>query len=341
MDRTKISVIIVAHDRKDFLKQAVSSVLNQSLSRDFFEVHVIKNFSDSSIDSFLQENGVLSHLTKNVPVGSKYALGITASANEVVCFLEDDDQFSQNKLEFIQSKFSNEPDLGYIRHGFIPIGKDGTVLTDNKLDIHSDMGFESPYYDEKLGDMFKNKTGDLSSCICIRKSILVDSLTMLSNISSVADKFFLISSLSDTYKISSINNKLTLYRIHESMSNTFLSPENSLMKEKDYLKNSVEDYSVMTRLTNAQTIGKFLQNIINNNQVITFLLEGGVDRLVPLEKSVDRLRYLKKKFLTKNNFILTLFSIIYVFSPFAASRYYTKIRKGFHARRIRHSNNKV
>jgi glycosyltransferase involved in cell wall biosynthesis len=39
-----ISVIITAHNRKEFLKEAIQSALNQTLERSNYEILVIKNF---------------------------------------------------------------------------------------------------------------------------------------------------------------------------------------------------------------------------------------------------------------------------------------------------------
>lgn len=335
----RISVIIVAHDRRVFLLQAVNSVLNQSLSRELFEVLVIKNFTDKRIDAFLHDNGVKSHLCENIPVGSKYALGATESTNEVLCFLEDDDQYRPDKLEFVLDKFSSDPDLGYLRHGYIPIGSEGNALFDKNPDINDRMEFKPPYTEDKLVEMLKFRVGDLSSCICMRKSLLSDSINLLNKISAVPDKFFLISSLSDNYKIYSLGDKMTLYRIHESMSNTFLSPENSLTREKGYLEASIKDYSEIMKLAGAQKIKSALQNILNNNQQIIFLLDGGVVRSLPLQKTICRLMYLRNKFFDKNNVILALFSALYMVSPDIASRFYTKIRITFHTRRLANSRN--
>jgi len=52
-----ISVVITAHDRKEYLKQAVDSALNQTLSRDNYEVIVTKNF-DTIYDEGWKKQGV-------------------------------------------------------------------------------------------------------------------------------------------------------------------------------------------------------------------------------------------------------------------------------------------
>ncbi|EQD28177.1 cell wall biosynthesis glycosyltransferase, partial [mine drainage metagenome] len=47
-----ISVIITAYQRKNYLLDALNSAVNQTLDRKYYEIIVVKNFSDSEIDAF-------------------------------------------------------------------------------------------------------------------------------------------------------------------------------------------------------------------------------------------------------------------------------------------------
>ncbi|MEM4092970.1 MAG: glycosyltransferase family 2 protein [Conexivisphaerales archaeon] len=91
-----ISVIITAHDRKDYLKEAVNSALKQTLDRDKYEVIVVKNYSD--YDDWLAERGVRSIVTQENNVGYKYVIGAEEAKGEVISFLDDDDLFLPHKL---------------------------------------------------------------------------------------------------------------------------------------------------------------------------------------------------------------------------------------------------
>ena len=97
----QISVILIAHDRKAYLLQAMESLLNQTLPRVFYEVIVVKNFKDERIDNFLELNGFLGIFTHASEVGSKLAIGILHSQGDVITFREDDDIFEVEKLETI------------------------------------------------------------------------------------------------------------------------------------------------------------------------------------------------------------------------------------------------
>ena len=51
-----ISVILTAYNRRAFIMDALRSVLDQSLDRKSWELIVVKNYSDETIDSLLMEN---------------------------------------------------------------------------------------------------------------------------------------------------------------------------------------------------------------------------------------------------------------------------------------------
>jgi len=52
-----ISVVVTAYDRKKYLLGAVLSALNQTISKDLYEVIVVKNFHDETIDQQLEKIG--------------------------------------------------------------------------------------------------------------------------------------------------------------------------------------------------------------------------------------------------------------------------------------------
>jgi len=55
-----ISVVVTAYDRKKYLLGAVQSALNQTISKDLYEVIVVKNFRDETIDRQLEEWRVIN-----------------------------------------------------------------------------------------------------------------------------------------------------------------------------------------------------------------------------------------------------------------------------------------
>ena len=54
-----ISVIIIAYKRKEFLLNAIKSVVNQTLETKYYQIIVIKNFTDNTIDNYIKNKKVI------------------------------------------------------------------------------------------------------------------------------------------------------------------------------------------------------------------------------------------------------------------------------------------
>jgi len=100
-----ISVIITAYNRKDFLLDAFNSALNQTLSRDKYEIIVTKNFTDNKIDNYIKKNGGKLVFFEKGSMEEQIADALKYAKGEVICFLDDDDLFMKEKLEYIYMFF--------------------------------------------------------------------------------------------------------------------------------------------------------------------------------------------------------------------------------------------
>lgn len=131
MYKTKpfISVVITAYNRRDFLMQAIKSVLNQTLDRDLYDITVIKNFRDREIDDFCKKKKIDMILTKKpMTIGQYLHLGFIKSSGEIVTFLEDDDLFKGTKLRTIYDLFNKNEDLVYYHNAFEVLNYNGKIL---------------------------------------------------------------------------------------------------------------------------------------------------------------------------------------------------------------------
>lgn len=94
-----VSVIIPTYNRKDFLKKAVASVLNQTYP--FFEIIVVDDGSDDgTAEMFTQQDLKLVYLRQeNRGPAAARNRGIMAARHEFIAFLDSDDRFVEKKLE--------------------------------------------------------------------------------------------------------------------------------------------------------------------------------------------------------------------------------------------------
>src|SRR4030095_13333348 len=107
----KVSVIIPTHNRAEFLRSAITSVLNQTF-QDFEVVivddaskdhtqEVIANFNDKRIK-------VIHNPFSRVDAGARN-IGVISSDGEYVAFLDDDDEWLPEKLKIQICSLANSP----------------------------------------------------------------------------------------------------------------------------------------------------------------------------------------------------------------------------------------
>ena len=101
----KFSVIILICDRFNFIEEAISSVLNQSLKPN--EILIINNgFNKFSRNKF--KNNKLIKVINAVPyigIANALNIGVSISRYEYLAFLEDDDLWKDTYLENLKKKF--------------------------------------------------------------------------------------------------------------------------------------------------------------------------------------------------------------------------------------------
>lgn len=177
-----ISVIVIAHDRKQFLPDALRSLEAQTLSKDLFEVIVVKNFVHEEIDKKIRENGWLSIITNKKHVAGKIAVGLDKANGEIVTFLEDDDIYKPNRLEKIYQSFIKYPNIIFFHNSFEEIDIYG-----NSLGIRPATKYGELILPSKLKSKFAEAFDELSwasmhnSSIAIRRGIVMKYIDKLEN----------------------------------------------------------------------------------------------------------------------------------------------------------------
>ena len=126
-----ISVIVIAYNRRKYLLQAVRSALQQTLPKDLYEVIVVKNFRDETIDRRLEEWGVANIYSDDTSQGGKIREALEVARGEVISVLEDDDEFLPEKLAGVYAAFKSGAD--YYHNGFVFINERGEVLAKRGL----------------------------------------------------------------------------------------------------------------------------------------------------------------------------------------------------------------
>lgn len=110
-----VSVIINNYNYERFVRDAISSALNQSYAR--VEVIVVDDGSSdgslSVIEGFAKEIKIVSKV--NGGQSSAFNAGFAASSGEIICLLDADDLFVSNKVEIIVEAYANRA-IGWCFH---------------------------------------------------------------------------------------------------------------------------------------------------------------------------------------------------------------------------------
>ena len=218
----KISVIIIAYLRKDYLINAVESVLNQDFDRSKYEIIVIKNFNNSYIDKYLSSKGITNFFSSEASVGMKFVEGIHISKGDIICLLEDDDVFLKNKLREVYNIFNVYPELSYFHNNASFVYENGepikkfSTFSFRKISGHGNLYVKNKDKDNEVFKLFDLGAYWNNSCISIRKSYFLYDLEILGHIKTLFDGAIFFSALCSNGDILITARVLNLYRINRN-----------------------------------------------------------------------------------------------------------------------------
>ena len=225
-----ISVIITAYNRKEYILEAFKSAINQTLDRDKYEIIVSKNFKDTDLDNYIRKNNGKLIYFKDRYIGEQLVDAIQHAQGEVICFLDDDDLFSKDKLKFVYSTFNKNKNISYLHNYEYFINNKGKILNIkfNKYKINK--SFLLNRWNIEVLNLIKLEQNYDSifniSSISLKKDNLIDYLIQLKRLNANTDGFMYFVSLNSKTNLYFCNQKLTYYRIHKSTSLNMTNYEN-------------------------------------------------------------------------------------------------------------------
>ena len=205
----KFSVIIPTYNRKNFLIEAVDSVLKQTF-KDFEIIIVDDNSSDGTKDIILNRykdlisSGILRYiyLNRNYGVSKARNVGIINSKGEYIALLDSDDLWKKRKLEK-QYEFLEKNKEFFLVHTDEEWYKNGKYLNQKK------------YHKKKGGDIF-----DISlercmispSSVVINKEFLLNKIGLFDENLPAVEDYDLWLRITAFYEVGYIEEKLVIKR---------------------------------------------------------------------------------------------------------------------------------
>lgn len=163
----QFSIILTTFNRKEFLKKAIQSVINQSVSE--WELVIVNDCSSDGTKEYLKSlkhpQIIVINNQTNLHKGGARNVGINHSSGKFICFLDDDDFYLENHLYYINEKIKEiDNEFGIIFTQPISQDKNG-IITKRNLEFYS--GSNPVEY------LFHHKNGIPTPRVCIPSSILI------------------------------------------------------------------------------------------------------------------------------------------------------------------------
>ena len=223
-----VSVVLTAYGRLAYLGAALTSALQQNVPSEDFEIVLVSNLPQvKDIVSRSVESSHSPHPEVRVVLsfeevkGRFFGAGVRAARGAVLCFLNDDDVWHHDKLQYVIREFSDGHDTVYLHHAMEYIDDSGARA--DQLAGHRRLGWLScskdRYYPDSraaLRDPLVGvyEPGNNDSCIAIRRPAVIKSIDFMERILAGEDLFLFYSALVFGGAIRLSSRRLTKYRVH-------------------------------------------------------------------------------------------------------------------------------
>jgi len=197
--RLRLSVVVAAHTRVDFLKRAVQSAADQSPD----EIIVVKFTRDAALDRELAQLGATVLWTQEPFQGGKYAVGIERASGDVVVALDDDDVFLPGKVARARTVFE-DPDVVCYTNRYLPF-----------TDSPPPAGEPSPVrrFETGRGNQYREGLKPvLMSCLAFRRATILPWLDDLKRL-TIADHTIFMIAIAQRKVVAMDQSVLTGYRV--------------------------------------------------------------------------------------------------------------------------------
>ena len=121
----KISAVICTYNQENYLRKAINSLVNQSLSSEEFEIVIVDNASTDNTKKVVEEFSHVSNIkyVYEPRLGLSYArnTGFKNAVGKYIAYLDDDAVVCPKWLEYIIKAFESNPGAGCVGGKIAPI----------------------------------------------------------------------------------------------------------------------------------------------------------------------------------------------------------------------------
>jgi len=208
-----VSIIISNYNYGHFLKDAVDSALDQTY--DPVEVIVVDDGSTDNSREIIKkyEDKIKPIFNEHKGLISSWNMGYLKSQGDILCFLDADDIYFSNKIQFVVDKFKEYPQIGWCFHYLKDTDCFGNLIANGKKETNYE-GIVDLRDDIKKGHTRYPYVPPPTSGLSFRREIMSNIFPIPENIVDPYDEFIQLSGLclSPGYHTT---QKLAVRRFHE------------------------------------------------------------------------------------------------------------------------------
>jgi glycosyltransferase involved in cell wall biosynthesis len=314
------SVIIIAYNRKEFIFRAISSVIEQTIDKNLYEVICVTNY-DIGTEYF--ESPKFIHIKMEGTIGQFIHSGIKQANGKFICLLEDDDEFEPYKLDHIRRVLVST-DFDYYKDSMSIINEDGESinrkighLLTEEIDLEV---IDQSYYknNKKLKSTFMMR--GVPSTLTFKRVNAMNMLENLSKIESEIGHYLYYRFIDSNLKILMDRAVLTRYRISSISDSSAMSQKDYARVRIRYCERTLKTYELLIPELNQKEIRSIVKYEQSSLITESYLLQDRRPSVTILCKNIKF--YLLSKKLTVSSVYVLLDVVSYLIYP----KFYSKGR---------------
>ena len=207
-----VTVLIDTYNHERFIEEAIVSVLEQDFPRAEMEILVVDDGSTDRTPEIVRKFERQVRLLRKTNGGqaSAFNAGIPEARGEIVAFLDGDDWWAKEKLNFVVDYLAGRLHVGVVGHGFYEFDSDAGKATATIPQHAREISFDT-IQDGKFFRQMMCFFG--TSRVTVRRNVLCRVLPVPEPLVVEADEF--VSTMSTAYSAAGlIEQPLTFYRLH-------------------------------------------------------------------------------------------------------------------------------
>lgn len=242
-EELNITIILRIHNRKQYFKEAAESIIHQKFPNKNVDILILTNVKEASeYFETLKEVRSSVYFYEKGNEGEVLSQGIKESTGSILCFLDDDDLWENDKLLVVSNAFKRFENLGYFHNGVVPFS---SIPSRMKRRVYERKPRVKSLYvsNAEKTRMIRSILGyypdfNLSS-VCISRKLMSRRIEELAKIKTSPDTFIFYCALESKYGLLLDERPLTFYRHHEGHSSA------SDPKNENWNKAVMESHKMM------------------------------------------------------------------------------------------------